>query len=324
MCKYSTTYSCFLLLIQDKDDHPKLQAGDTWEDEGSLSESSNVADLSSNHIRRYSNPHYDEGDSECSPEDPQDNTNDHYLSDGTSSPSQDGTTEDPDDYCKEVQCIEMEESSRHKSSESLPLASNGNEGTSALVLSGNTDITGQEVMSDSVNRDRELGLTRHGFAYDVTTAVDMPSSRSFSLTRSWSCRADLMTSPDKADRTPPNGFEKGFPGRPESLGRKLPLLNFDAKSIRLSRNDSQSSLGSVAMDERAQGVSTADEDVTSLHTFVAGLKEMAKLEYEKQLVNGQVRSAYEILLLLCGILSFVFYVLLIKLFVFQKLLNYHY
>ncbi|PON99903.1 Kinesin-like protein [Trema orientale] len=287
---------------QDKDDHPTLQTGeDTWEDEASLSDSSNVADPSSNHVRRYRNPHYDDVDSESSPEDPHDNTDDHYLSDGTSSPlstakkfvqsnssqSQDDTA---DDYCKEVQCIEMEESSRHKSSESLALASEGNEGTSGL----NIDVTGQEVISNSVNRDRELGRRQNGYDLQVTTAVDMPSSRSFSLTRSWSCRADLMiglSSPDKADRTPPNGFEKGFPGRPESLGRKFPLLNFDAKTIRLSRNDSQSSLGSASVDElRAQGVSTADEDVTSLHTFVAGLKEMAKLEYEKQLVNGQAQE----------------------------------
>ncbi|EXB43288.1 Kinesin-related protein 11 [Morus notabilis] len=297
------------------DDHPKLQAEDTWEDEGSVSESSSVVDRSSIGIRRYSNPHYDDRDSENSPDEHQlqdnDNDNDHYLSDGTSSPltagkkfvqsnsrhSQDETAEGPDDYCKEVQCIEMEDLSRPKDSDG------GNEG--ALALSGNTDTVGQE---NSVNRGRELGQMQNGFAYDVleqrlndvqmtidslATASDMPSSRSFSLTRSWSCRADLLngSSPDKAHRTPSNGFEKGFPGRPEGLGRRFPLLNFDAKSMRLSRNNSQSSFGSASVDElRAQGGRAGDEDVTSLHTFVTGLKEMAKLEYEKQLVDGQAQE----------------------------------
>ncbi|XP_062076906.1 kinesin-like protein KIN-7E [Humulus lupulus] len=281
---------------QKKDVHPKLQASNKWEDEGSLSESSNMADPSSNRVRRYNNPRYDDGDSESNPEDPEDDTNDHYLSDDASSQllirknfvhtnlshSQGDTTEDHDDYCKEVQCIEMEESSRHKSSESLASASDGNEGTSGLASSGNINVNGQEVMSNSVNRDRELDLMHNGFTSDV------PSYRSFSLTKSRSCRANLMTSlssPDKADRTPPNGFEKGFLGRPESLGQKFSLLSFDSKNTRLSRNDSQSSHGSVSVD--AHGANTGDEDVTSLHTFVTGLKEMAKLEYEKQLGQGQ-------------------------------------
>ena len=274
-----------------------MQAGDTWEDEDSASESSSVVDPSSVDIRRYHNPHYDGRDNESSPEASQlhDNSNNDYLSDGTSSPlstrkkfvqsnaskNQNVLAEDTDDYCKEVQCIEMDEDS-----ETLALTSSGNDGALALTVSGNTDVAGQV---NSVDRDADLGRTQNGFAHDVLNqrinplASPYPSSRSLSLTRSWSCRADLMTSPsspDKAERTPSNGFEKGFPGRPEGLGRKFPL-NFDSKSIRLSRNDSQSSFGSVSR--------VGDEDVTSLQTFMAGMKEMAKLEHEKQLVDGQVR-----------------------------------
>ncbi|KAL5563125.1 hypothetical protein UlMin_032872 [Ulmus minor] len=285
---------------------------DTWEDEGSVSETSSADEPFSVGLRKYNNPHYDVRDNE---------NDNHYLSDGASSPpspgkksirsnlsqSQDNSaivaSEDPDDYCKEVRCIENGE----------------NEGTSALTLSGTTDVTGQAATPNSVNGNRELGQMPNGFAYGVleerpsdvlmtigsllssrpgeqslATEADMSSSRSFSLSRSWSCRANLnagSSSPEKADRSPSNGFEKGFPGRPERLGRKFPLLNFDSKKIRLSRNDSQSSFGSVLMDERAQGLKTADEDITSIDTFVAGLKEMAKLEYEKQLVHGQIQEA---------------------------------
>ncbi|CAL2278425.1 unnamed protein product [Prunus armeniaca] len=86
------------------------------------------------------------------------------------------------------------------------------------------------------------------FLHDIS--ANMSSSKSLKLTKSWSCRENLMTgssSPDKSERTPPNGFEKSFLGRPEGFGRKVPLLHYDSNR-RLSRNDSQSSLGS-AMDE---------------------------------------------------------------------------
>ncbi|KAF4375277.1 hypothetical protein F8388_024078 [Cannabis sativa] len=277
---------------QKKDVHPKLQATNEWEDEeGSLSESSNVVDPSSNRVRRYNNPRYDDGDSESNLEDPEDDTNDHYLSDDASSQLsirkkfvQSNSSHSQDDYCKEVQCIEMEESSRHKSSESLASASDGNEGRSA----GNIDVNGQEVMSNSINRDRELDLMQNGFTSDV------PNYRSFSLTKSRSCRANLMTglsSPDKTNRTPPSGFEKGFPGRPENFGQKISHLSFDSKNTRLSRNDSQSSFGSVSVD--AQGISNGDEDVTSLQTFVTGLKEMAKLVHGQGQGTGSIAEKYE-------------------------------
>lgn len=324
-----------LLLFQETENHPKWQAGDAWEDEGSVSESSSVADHPRlNGVRQFNNPHYDDRDSESSPV--EDNKDD-YLSDGTSSTlsigrkfvlsnsiqSQEGSAigaaEDSDEYCKEVQCIEMEESSRDKNSESLALSAGGYEGALALTFSGSTDVTGQGMMSTPVNGEREASHLQNGLAYgalegrlhDVqmtidslvgpcleetsphASAADMSSSRSFSLTRSWSCRPNLMTgssSPDKVERTPPSGFEKGFPGRPEGFGRKFPPLAFGANSTRLSRNDSQSSLGSACMDElRANSVKTGDEDITSIQTFVAGMKEMAKFEYEKKLADGQVR-----------------------------------
>ena len=113
--------------------------------------------------------------------------------------------------------------------------------------------------------------------------ADLSSSRSLKLSRSWSCRADVMggTSSPYADRghiesTPPNGLEKNFSGRPEGYRKKFPLLNYGANNGVLSRNNSQSSLLSASIK------TSADEDIASIHTFVAGLK--------KQLANGQVRK----------------------------------
>ncbi|KAF3435791.1 hypothetical protein FNV43_RR22883 [Rhamnella rubrinervis] len=316
---------------QATDNHPEWQEGDAWEDEASASESSSVADHPHRHpngVRKFNNPHYDDRDSESSPAEPHhwQNNKDHYLSDGTSSTlsigkkfvrsnssqSQEGSAvgaaEDSDESCKEVRCIEMEELSRDKNPESLALSTGRNEGTLALTLSGNTDVTGEGMMSTPVNGNRgELEQRLHDVQMTIDSLVgpcpeetspwastaDFSSSRSFNLTRSWSCRANLMTgssSPDKVERTPPSRFEKGFPGRPEGFGRKFPMLTFGGNTTTLSRNDSQSSLGSASMDELG-GHSVKNEDITSIQTFVAGMKEMAKFEYEKQLADGQMQEA---------------------------------
>ncbi|EEF49500.1 ATP binding protein, putative [Ricinus communis] len=197
--------------------HPK-QATNTWEDECSVSESSGVVD-----------PHYLYED-------------DH--SDGTSSlmsigkkiirsnscqsleDTAVGPAEDADDYCREVQCIEIDETRRDNYFE----------------------------------------------PHSISSAA-MSSPTNMKLTRSWSCRENLMS-------TPPNGFEKSFTGRPESVRRRFPPLNYGADAARLLRNDSQSSLGSAYTEDfGSQSVKTsADDDIPSIRNFVEGLKEMAKQE----------------------------------------------
>ena len=324
-------------------DHPKLQAEDMWDDDCSVSESSSVADPNypNGGVRKFNNPHYFDRDSRSNSEEIRDNTEDNSFSDDTSSLSigkgfvrsdfsqnQGETAEDPDDYCKEVRCIEMEESSKTKNPESCTLRTGENEQSLALSASGDGDVTGQGMMLTPVNGNREVSKIDLPYGaleqklHNVQITIDsvdtsypdepslqvmatgMMSSRSFKLTRSWSCRANLMagsSSPEMAeqiDSTPPNGFEKDFPGRPKSVRRNFPSLTYGADATSLSRNDSQSSIGSASLDDlRSQSIRTsADEEITSIHTFVTGLKEMAKLDYEKQLVDGQVRTclfAYE-------------------------------
>lgn len=290
-------------------DHPTSQAGDMWDDDCSVSESESqspsVADpnYSNGGVRKFNNPHYFDVDSVSNSEDPYcqlgDNTEDNSLSDATSSLSigkkfvrsnlsqnQGGTSEYPDDYCKEVQCIETEESRNSKSPEFRAVRPGENEQTLALRSSRDGDVTGQGMMLTPMNRNGEV------------IEAGMMSSGSLKLTRSWSCRANLMagsSSPEKTERierTPPNGFEKDFPGRPEGLQRKFPLLTYGSNATSLSRNNSQSSIGSASVDDlRSQSIRTsADGEITSIQTFVTGLKEMAKLDYEKQLVDGQVQE----------------------------------
>ncbi|KAJ7978528.1 Kinesin-like protein [Quillaja saponaria] len=296
------------LLRMVANDQDSRQDGDTWEDDCSASESSSMPDPRLNvGIRKFNNPHYNGEDARSNPEEAyhqlQENADDISQSDG-----------DPDDYCKEVRCVEMEES-RGGNSGYLALSTSEN-GMSASTWYGDGNVTGQETRLAPVNGDREVSQTQNNIAYgaleqrlhDVQMTIgslvnpnfdeqssqakseNMSNTSSLKLTRSWSCRGNLMTdSPDIAgdtESTPPNGFEKGFLGRPESFGQRIPPLNYGANGIRLSRNDSQSSVESAS-----QSIKTsADEEITSVHTFVAGLKEMAKLEYEKQLVDGQIKD----------------------------------
>ncbi|PSS00497.1 Kinesin-like protein [Actinidia chinensis var. chinensis] len=120
----------------------------------------------------------------------------------------------------------------------------------------------------------------------------MHSSPSLKLTKSRSCKASLTISPssqwfekiENNENTPPNGFEKDFPGRPEGIRRKLNELHHGADVGRLLRKDSQSSLGSAAAIElEAENKKTlTDENITkSIHVCVSEMEEKAELLQEK-------------------------------------------
>ncbi|XP_052202070.1 kinesin-like protein KIN-7E isoform X2 [Diospyros lotus] len=229
-----------------------------------------------------------------------------------------GAGEDSDDTCKEVQCIEMDESSKDRVSESLALSAVHSEGTLPLMAPRFTNLTDEEIES---NPPREVSHIQDNLAHgtleqriqDVQKTINshvipcpddpspwssvagMPSSRNQQLNRSWSCRATFMagsSSPyfekvEGSQNTPPNGFEKSFPGRPEGLPFMLPRVNYGA--AKLSRNDSLSSIGSAFVEElKAQkNKNSNDDDIPTIDTFVAGMKEMARVEYEKQLATCQ-------------------------------------
>lgn len=247
-----------LLRMVGKEQKSKNEGEDLWEDDCSVSESSSICGPNIS-IREFNNPHCNGGDSGSNQDE-----------------------EDLDEYCKEVRCVELEESSRDNSELLDPSLSDN--GGSALTVSGRENGTSQEMSTHlyEENHDEESLHAMSG---------NMSNYRNLKLTRSRSCSEHHMTaSPEtgEMERTPFNGFEKGFPGRPDGLWRKFNPLNLDG-STRFSRNDSQSSIGSPSVDDlRGNSLrSSGDEDITSIHTFVAGMKEMVKLEYEKQLVDGQ-------------------------------------
>ncbi|GLU02823.1 hypothetical protein SLE2022_200580 [Rubroshorea leprosula] len=227
---------------------PNQQVGDSWEDEYSAFEDLDVGFTKLNTTHGYGS----ESDEH------QKSLEDHSLSD-----------DDPDDDCKDVQCIEMENSEH----EGIPALAPEN-GEVNLVQNGSTYDVLEQRLHD-VQRTVD-SLVRPYPNDSSMVAADLSSSRSLRLTRSWSCRADVMAGENAS--TPPRS-ERIFPGRPEGHGRKFPSLNYSTINGMLSRNNSQSSLGSASLDDVNRINNSADEDITSIQTFVAGLK--------KQLVDVQ-------------------------------------
>lgn len=182
-----------------------------------------------------------------------------------------------------------------------PISAEGNSLGQEVSTSVNEDIEASQIQDNPTHSALEQRL------HDVPMTVDspacphpdeqsplptLPNTPNFRLSRSWSCRDNLMTSfleiAGEIDRSPASVFEKGFTGRPEGLRKTLLQLRFDA-STRLYRDGYQSSVGSPSVDElRAMGTPGHD-NITSIQSFVAEMKEMVKREYEKQLPDGQVR-----------------------------------
>ncbi|XP_068343187.1 kinesin-like protein KIN-7F [Pyrus communis] len=218
----------------------------------------------------------------------------------------DGNSED---FCKEVRCIEVEESgtnryiasdisdssaSRYQNSNmSSPLA---NTATSGLTTVENGDGTNQELESPLPKQK--------GFVVPSSerTPQWLPEKDMFCpsvvMLRSRSCKARLMnnSSPwwlelvEKNESTPAIEYEKKFIGRPEGFQKKLPSLNYGAETERLSRNASQASARSAVIDERkAQDTkSTTNDKVTESSTLVEGTEETTDTQCNTQLADSVV------------------------------------
>nr|GMC87464.1 kinesin-like protein KIN-7E isoform X1 [Ipomoea batatas] len=226
-----------------------------------------------------------------------------------------------DEHCKEVHCIEMDPSGINHTPESSGLLNNENENReriTVLPVSSNGRFAARDFSSTSSGQashasnyigqgapEQRMPGTQETSNSAVSPYPDRSSqwslsnsmldSRTLKLTRSMSCRANIMDdsfSPNSemaeqcGETTPPNGLEKDFPGRPEALRRKhwkLPPVIYGADNPKLSRNNSQSSYGSAFVDEvNSRSNAPEDDVIPTVDTFVAGLKEMAKIHYEDQ------------------------------------------
>ncbi|KAE9616483.1 putative plus-end-directed kinesin ATPase [Lupinus albus] len=278
-----------LLRRVEKDQISRKEEEDIWEGGDSLSELSSICGPHhpGERIREFNKPHYN-GDIGSNP--------DEY----------------PED-CKEVLCDELDGSSRDNleyldqsvsNNEDLSLSTSEEENGPIQEISNSSNEVRGEVQDNST-----CGVLEQR-PHDVQTTIispvcpypdeqspqamseNMSDFRNSKLTRNWSSTEYHMTdSPEREgeiERTPANGFEKGFIGRPGGLRRKFHPLSYGS-STRLSGNGSSSSIRSPSADDfSANSMRTSvDENITSIQTFVAGMKEMVKLEYGMQLVDGQ-------------------------------------
>ena len=309
--------------LDESDQYPRLRAPLTVVDE--------PVRLVNAGVRRYAAPQCYSGCSETSSnEHPTENLDDNFLFDSSSpyfttiSPKFLGPEGDEDDFeelCKDVQCIELDESTTNRIVVRNNLTDSRDEEKLPSELSEVELRTEQAYMSPPQCSDEKLSKDHAEFTYktdeqkfqdvkktidcadspflDVPYQYDVSSPRS--LARSSSYRASFLTnssSPsfEKAEKdvnTPPSGSEKDYPARPHEIQRKLSTtLNYKLKEL-LSRNNSIISERSDLTDEHKSQHSKkfSQDDVTSINTFVAGLKETTKLHYEKPIAENRVEDA---------------------------------
>lgn len=245
-----------------------------------------------------------------------------YSSDDTSDPSQVTeepmlvTGEDSDEVCSNIRCIEVDESAKDgtctssrqslsESEEIMPLSSepaNSHIMERELSPASSTQLSGTsnsysygalEKNIQGVQNTIDSLFKPHSDESSPGTSTSMTASGVLQLTRSRSCRANLITvSPDMGmdeqnESTPPTVLENGrLEGVFQRKQWKLPPVLYGANSARLTRDDSLSSEYNCFIDDtKNDNANDGDEDLPTLGSFVAGLREMAKLQYENQTAN---------------------------------------
>ena len=200
-----------------------------------------------------------------------------FISDGTSTPQSTARApvrshsdedleevlspgDQSEEYCKEVQCIEMEESSA----------------------------------SDVINHDEEERTeaeTHVEHSAEVNPETGLAQNRNPSSVRS--VRVRKSWSRGEGTSTPPDALETDYyPGRPEVHDVALPGLEFGS-GMKLMRSDSMSSRGSDSTEAHSVGTPMVGDDggITSISSFVQGLKEMGNdIGLDKEEVSGTMTN----------------------------------
>uniref|UniRef100_A0A0D3FYF2 Kinesin motor domain-containing protein n=1 Tax=Oryza barthii TaxID=65489 RepID=A0A0D3FYF2_9ORYZ len=220
------------------------------------------------------------------------------------------SNEDSDDICKEVRCIETNETGGNECLESSAVGSNSlqdpNAGSSMHINNDSNSSMNSRLRDESpVTLEQHLENVRKPFANIVKDlgSSTRNSSSSNVLGRSRSCRSltgsSLFEDLEKDDCTPPNRSFIDFAGRPQNCQRRGSALNYDAESETLSRAGSMLSEITTTRDGLKANSSVAgDTEFTGIGEFVAELKEMAQVQYQKQighsgngdLAEGTIRS----------------------------------
>uniref|UniRef100_A0A0E0KTB2 Kinesin-like protein n=1 Tax=Oryza punctata TaxID=4537 RepID=A0A0E0KTB2_ORYPU len=208
------------------------------------------------------------------------------------------SNEDSYDICKEVRCIEINETGGNECLESSAVGSNSlqdlNAGSSMHVNNdSNPSVSSRLHDKSPITLEQHLENVRKPFASIVKDlgSSTRNSSSSKVLGRSRSARSltgsSLFEDLEKDECTPPNRSFIDFAGRPQNCQRRGSALNYDAESETLSRAGSMLSEITTTRDGLKANSSVAgDTEFTGIGEFVAELKEMAQVQYQKQLAQS--------------------------------------
>ncbi|KAK3141935.1 hypothetical protein QOZ80_4BG0340090 [Eleusine coracana subsp. coracana] len=219
------------------------------------------------------------------------------------------SNEDSEDLCKEVRCIEANETKGNECLDTSAVGSNSIQDSNVGSIVHANNVSNPSVNSrqhdvSPITLEQHLENVRKPFANLVKDlgSSTRNSSSSKVIGRSRSCRSlmgsTLFEDLEKDDCTPPSRRFMDFPGRPERCQR---ALNYDAESETLSRAGSMLSEITTTRDGgvKANGSVAGDTEYTGIGEFVAELKEMAQVQYQKQrgdqgengdLTEGTVKS----------------------------------
>lgn len=186
---------------------------------------------------------------------------------------------DDSDHYKEVRCIETNETGLNEllcAGESVSLH-DSNRNSSTHVNDSNASVNSRRLGETPITLEQHLENIRRPFITKDLGSSTRNSSGCRLIGRSRSCRSltgsTLLDEMEMDDCTPVNRSLVNFPGRPEEYHRRGSALNYDAGSETLSRAGSEISTSKVA----------CDAEFTGIGEFVAELKEMAQVHYQKQL-----------------------------------------
>ncbi|XP_052201686.1 kinesin-like protein KIN-7C [Diospyros lotus] len=206
-----------------------------------------------------------------------------------------------EDHCKEVQCIEVEESNLNRNFKSEKISSeDGSKNSNYIHMEPTYEALQRKIQSMQKTIEHLVKPYRKNQTYedsDVSSEAGMSASRSTELARSRSCRAVLMPAASSPrsykaefyENSPPNGFEKGFPGRPES-GNQQKLSRFKSISSigELFGEESEiSSVNGASMDQKEQDPKISNNgEVSSVLNSAAALNDLAISEPEQQFTDS--------------------------------------
>ncbi|KAJ6802348.1 kinesin-like protein KIN-7F isoform X2 [Iris pallida] len=212
------------------------------------------------------------------------------------------TSHDFEDHWKEVQCIEMVKPSMNIIKDCNLLSTEKSDSS----LSPSIDAQEPANLKPKPKEEKDWTLEPS----PISLVKISSSSRRQALARSRSCRATMTTrsstwfhEEEENVDTPPSIFLKDFPGRPEATTRRHYSINFGAELERCSkdaelqthsRNGSISQASEQSSEQssddvlKPQNIKTCtDEGVTNISNIVEGMEEMAHMQYQNRLADGQ-------------------------------------